>query len=355
MTGAAAQLRDLGGSTTLVFHRTGPGESADPASMLGGRLVGPGLVGWATVCAKAGKSVFVRELLSPEAAVFDGWYIRSAVKVEVEQHQHGCVTYASDGHWLHGCAEIDEMPLEGGSHAAAQRAYADIFAVLASSETPHLLRLWNYLADITALADGEERYRQFNAGRQQAFADAQQSAFEGAPAACALGHRGGPLRVYFLAGRQPPMVIENPRQVSAYRYPADYGPRSPTFSRAAVVALGGGSTALFISGTASIVGHLSMHLGDVRRQTEETLTNIAVLCIEATLRSGLDFALCDLICTVYLRRGADLRAVREVFEARVGVGSVAARRAIYIEADICRADLLVEIEAQTFTLTKATP
>lgn len=359
MTGAAAQSCELVDSTTLVFRRTGRDEPADAFTLLGGRLVGPSPGGSAAQCAKTGTPVFVHELLSPETAVLDGWYSQSAaefkVKVEVEQRQHGCVSYASDGYWLHGCAEVDEMPLEGGIHAAAQRAYADIFAVLASSATPHLLRLWNYLADITALADGEERYHQFNAGRQQAFADAQQSAFEGAPAACALGHRGGPLRVYFLAGRQPPMVIENPRQVSAYRYPSDYGPRSPTFSRAAVVALGGGSTGLFISGTASIIGHLSTHLGDVRRQTEETLTNIAVLCEEAALRSGLDFALCDLICTVYLRRGADLPAVREVFEARVGVGSAAARQAIYVEADICRADLLVEIEAQTFTLTKATP
>ena len=404
MTGAAVLLRELVGSTTLAFYRMGGDEPAVPVSMLGGRLVGPGPDGSAAQCAKTGTPVFEQELLSPVAAVFDCWYSQSAaevdVKVEVVQHQHGCVNYASDGHWLHGWAEVDETSFEGSIHAAAQRAYADIFAVLASSATPHLLRLWNYLADITSLADGEERYRQFNAGRQQAFADAQQSAFEGAPAACALGHRGGPLRVYFLAGRQPPMVIENPRQVSAYRYPSDYGPRSPTFSRAAVVALGGGSTVLFISGTASIVGHLSMHpgdvrrqteetltnigtlcdeavlnrrgaglvagtasiighlsthLGDVRRQTEETLTNIAVLCEEAASRSGLDFALCDLICTVYLRRGADLPAVREVFEARVGVGSVAARQAIYVEADICRADLLVEIEAQTFTLTKATP
>ncbi len=359
MTGAAVLLRELVGSTTLAFYRMGGDEPAVPVSMLGGRLVGPGPDGSAAQCAKTGTPVFEQELLSPVAAVFDCWYSQSAaevdVKVEVVQHQHGCVNYASDGHWLHGWAEVDETSFEGSIHAAAQRAYADIFAVLASSATPHLLRLWNYLADITSLADGEERYRQFNAGRQQAFADAQQSAFEGAPAACALGHRGGPLRVYFLAGRQPPMVIENPRQVSAYRYPSDYGPRSPTFSRAAVVALGGGSTGLFISGTASIIGHLSTHLGDVRRQTEETLTNIAVLCEEAASRSGLDFALCDLICTFYLRRGADLPAVREVFEARVGVGSVAARQAIYIEADICRADLLVEIEAQTFTLTKATP
>lgn len=361
MIGAPAQPRESVGSTTLTFRRTGWDEPADSAAMLGGRLVGRRLAGSPAPCAKLGPPLFVDELLSPEAAVFDGWYSQGAVEagfkvqVDIQQHRYGCVNYASDGHWLHGCAEIDEVPLEGGIHAAAQRAYADIFAVLSASATPHLLRLWNYLADINALADGEERYRQFNAGRQQAFTDAQQHAFEGSPAACALGHRGGPLRVYFLAGRLPAVVIENPRQVSAYRYPAAYGPRSPTFSRAAVAALGGGNAALFISGTASIVGHLSRHPGDVRRQTEETLTNISTLCDETALRTGLNFPLCALICTVYLRHGADLPAVREVFEARVGAGSVAARRAVYLEADICRVDLLVEIEAQTFTLMKATP
>ncbi|MBC7482319.1 MAG: hypothetical protein H7337_10590 [Rhizobacter sp.] len=52
-----------------------------------------------------------------------------------------------------------------------------------------------------------------------------------------------------------------------------------------------------------------------------------------------------LSCTIYLRRADDLPVVRDAFERHVGVHSTAAREAVYLRADICRADLLVEIEA----------
>ena len=53
------------------------------------------------------------------------------------------------------------------------------------------------------------------------------------PAACALGSpAGGALIVYFLAARHAGTAIENPRQLPAYDYPAEYGAFSPTFSRA---------------------------------------------------------------------------------------------------------------------------
>ena len=283
------------------------------------------------------------ELLGPDAAVFDAWSGGAAVVAQAQ----GCVRYATDGHWLHGCATLDEAHFEGGLQAASRLAYADLFAVLAASSSPHLLRLWNHFADMNLATGGIERYRQFNAGRQQAFTDAGRSAFAGAPAACALGTSGGPLQVYFLAGPQPPLAIENPRQVSAYDYPARYGARSPTFSRAALVAVGGGRQALFISGTASIVGHETLHPGDVRRQTEESLENIAAVLGAA----AASFAIQTLTCTVYLRHAADFATVREVFERVVGAHSAAAREAIYLRADICRADLLVEIEAHGFTPT----
>jgi len=44
--------------------------------------------------------------------------------------------------------------------------------------------------------------------------------------------------------------------------------------------------------------------------------------------------------TVYLRHAGDLPAVRALVEARAG-------QAIYLHADICRAELLVEIEAHS--------
>ena len=284
-------------------------------------------------------------VLAPAGAAPDVWFEGAPTE------QYGCVRFQRDGEWLYGCAESLD---DAGMQAAAQRAYADLFHVLAESASPHLLRLWNYFPGINADGGGVERYRQFNAGRQQAFIEARRSAFEGSPAACALGTQTGPLRVYFLAGRTPPLAIENPRQVSAYRYPDAYGPRSPTFSRAALADVGGERTALFISGTASIVGHTTMHIGDVRRQTEESLTNIAAVRAVAAERAGVPFPAAALIYTVNVRRPADLVVVRDVFEQAVGARSSAALDAIYLQAEICRADLLVEIEAHGFARNAST-
>ena len=286
-------------------------------------------------------------LLAPEGAVFDAW---SSMAPPHATHQQGCVRYATDGVWLWGCAEIDEGA--GGLRDAAQRAYADVFAALATSPCCHLLRLWNFVAQINAVEDGLERYRHFNIGRQQAFLDAGRSAFDGAPAASALGAQQGPLRVFFLAGHNAPMALENPRQVSAYRYPDAYGPRPPTFSRAALVGAGAGRSALFISGTASIVGHASVHVGDVSQQTRESLATMEVLRHLATRKSNTSFLAEDLTYTVYLRHAQDLATARHVFEQAVGCDSAAAREAVYVQADVCRADLLVEIEAHGFSNTK---
>jgi chorismate lyase / 3-hydroxybenzoate synthase len=322
----------LAATVPLLFRRLWPAaaEGDRDDDVLGGRWLGEA------------RRAEHAPLLAPAGDVFDAWHGAA----RPHHHRHGCVQYATDGHWLHGCAEIDDAVL--GLAEAARRAYADLFEALAASGCPHLLRLWNYLADINGEGGGIERYREFNAGRQQAFLDANRSAFEGSPAACALGTRGGPLRIHFLAGRTPPLAIENPRQVSAYRYPDAYGLRRPTFSRAALADLGGGRSALFISGTASIVGHATLHAGDVRRQTEESLANIEAVRALASARAALPFPASELICTVYLRHAGDLGIVREVFECAVGAASSAARDAVYVQADICRADLLVEIEAHGF-------
>jgi hypothetical protein len=334
-TDLASQADASPDTAPLTFQRLALADGALPAQALGGRWVG------------ATADAIAAPLLWPPGAQLDAWFGSATTHT----HQHGCVHYVTDGDWLHGVATVDDR--EFGVHAAAQRAYADVFAVLAATPCTHLLRLWNYLADINADAQGTERYRQFNAGRQQAFIEAERSAFEGSPAACALGTHGGPLQVYFLAGRTPPIAIENPRQVSAYRYPNTYGQRAPTFSRAALADVGGGRQALFISGTASIVGHESRHLGDVRRQTEESLVNIATVRDAAAARAGHPIPASDMYYTVYVRHAADLPVIREVFERTVGADTWAAREAVYVEADICRAELLVEIEAHGFVDSRA--
>jgi chorismate lyase / 3-hydroxybenzoate synthase len=222
----------------------------------------------------------------------------------------------------------------------SEQAYARIFRLLDAQGLPHLWRVWNYLVDIHGESQGLERYRLFNLGRARAFEQAERSVEGRVPAACAIGVAAGPLSIAFLAGATPLVTIENPRQVSAFHYPADYGPRAPIFSRAALAYLPG-QEFLFVSGTASIVGHRSLHEGLVRGQTREALDNVAAVLAEAAVqsRSG-GFELDALNYRVYVRQAADLDAVRAVMEERVGHAAV-----LYVQGDICRRELLVEVEA----------
>jgi enamine deaminase RidA (YjgF/YER057c/UK114 family) len=210
-------------------------------------------------------------------------------------------------------------------------------------EFPYVLRFWNHVAHINVDSHGLERYRQFNTGRQDGFLSAGRG-IAGAvvPAASAVGCDDGPLTVYFLAGRGScPVAIENPRQVSAYHYPAVYGPRSPTFSRASVADIGG-TRVLFLSGTASIAGHVSMHVGDVIAQVRETLANIDAMITEANrMVPDARFRMDDLCFKVYIRSAPDVPLVRGELERLVGKDA----RMLFLRADICRRDLLVEIEA----------
>ena len=219
-------------------------------------------------------------------------------------------------------------------------AFSAIFEFLQQSKHSHLIRVWNYFPEINATKQEMERYRGFSKGRHEAFRRYQRKVEE-SPAACALGSHGGPLAIYFMASRTPGLQIENPRQISAYNYPEQYGPRSPTFSRA-TLAFQGASQTLFVSGTASIIGHQTVHPDSVEMQTQETLANIRAV-IDQAVASGFpppDFAR-DLLLKVYIRHAHDLDEVKDVINKEFGP----VLEMLILQADICRADLLLEIEA----------
>src|SRR5205807_5907658 len=130
------------------------------------------------------------------------------------------------------------------------------------------------------LQEGTERYGSFCAGRYESFARHGYALRTDLPAASAVGMRGRRYQAYFLASKSPGTQVENPWQVSAYDYPPQYGRRSPSFSRATVLR-DGGESLIFIAGTASIVGHETKHPGDVCKQTDETVRNIARVLDEA--------------------------------------------------------------------------
>lgn len=277
-------------------------------------------------------------------AVHEHWHVDGPLR----QGQDDGIHWRRNAELLHGVIELNEArqasQAEGGSplQTASRVLYERLFRLLREQGTPHLWRVWNYMGDINGESHGLERYRQFNLGRYEAFVRAQRETGGQVPAACAIGVAGGPLSVAFLAGTSPVVPLENPRQVSAWRYPSQYGPRAPTFSRAAL-AYPHGREALFISGTASIVGHATVHPGDVAAQCLETVRNIDCLVQEANrvARSDRPFSFTGLSHRAYVRHAGDADTVQRTLQPLLRGASL-----VCVQADICRTDLLVEIESQ---------
>ena len=277
------------------------------------------------------------------AGLGDLWQPSAAMR----SGEHDGIRYRVGEDMLYGIVDVDEAGFGPGALAlqrATEDAYRRIFALIDREDCPYVWRTWNYLARINTVEDALERYRQFNIGRHDAFVASHRLARGNVPAACALGTpgtTGGPLTVAFMAGRSKPVAIENPRQISAYEYPTIYGPRSPTFSRAVFAHLPGREL-LFISGTASIVGHQTVHLDDIEGQTRETVSNIGAVLRSANEQSTTaPYAMDELHYRAYIRNAADYPAVRAILEESIDPDVPVA----YVHADICRADLLVEIEA----------
>lgn len=235
------------------------------------------------------------------------------------------------------CIEVAEHDRD--IEAAAMTAYRDLLAQVRGSTHPYLIRIWNYLDAINAGEGDGERYRRFCLGR----AAAVDAAFnDPPPAATGIGHARdtGMLQLIALCATEPAIALENPRQMPAWCYPRDYGPVSPGFSRGALVGHGK-TTRLLASGTASIVGHRSLHVSDLRAQLREALANLASLLDAAAAQGTERFSLAaPEALRVYLREPADLAAAQEEMR-RLGIDC---DRIVYLHGDICRRELLVELE-----------
>lgn len=224
--------------------------------------------------------------------------------------------------------------------AQTEEIYRALIGAVASRGM-QIARVWNYVPDINAdCAEGLETYRAFCRGRSLAF---ERAGWKGAPpAASAVGGAAGELAVIFAATKSAPVSVENPEQVPAFEYPKEYGPRSPSFSRAMRVEAGG-KRWVFVSGTAAIKGHVSQATGDLAGQIACTLDNLRIISAECGLGPALGAGEAgERHFKIYLRKPDDLAAARALLE---GTLLLAGDRVTWLQADICRADLLIEIEA----------
>jgi enamine deaminase RidA (YjgF/YER057c/UK114 family) len=225
-------------------------------------------------------------------------------------------------------------------------AYSAIATAL-GREALHPVRFWNFLPPPSEpMGDGLDRYMVFNAGRYDAYAQWYGTALQfshSLATASAVGVASDDYVLYCLASTCPGVPVENPRQTPAWRYSRRYGPKPPCFARATIAQIDGRAR-LLIGGTASIVGEDSVHIGDVDEQVRETLQNIATLVAGARSTSAETASgpLAQLTSVrIYIRDAADAAAITSAVQQ-------ACREGVVVEAAVaavCRAELLVEIEA----------
>lgn len=297
-----------------------------------------------------------------QALAIEAWALGGA-EADVQFPYPNVVTAAYDGlRWIHvGGVSASEPPAT--TYAQASLVFQDMTRRLerTGASWSNVVRTWLYLGGITEPEAHTQRYRELNRARTDFFAEQEAAGrmtvhrgrYTFYPASTGIGTAGrglaaGCLALQTLRDDVRLQPLENPQQTPAFDYAASYSAKSPKFSRAMAVVIGDYVTT-WVSGTASIVHSESVFAGDVERQTEQAIDNIeALIGPENFARHGIPGAgakLRDLAkIRVYVKRGEDFEKCRAVCERRFGP-----LPAVYAQADVCRPELLVEIEGVAFS------
>lgn len=250
----------------------------------------------------------------------------------------GAALVRGDDGWLLQGAELMAGVLVGDGGASLEDEAFQLYRrMFAATRGLNRYRIWNYVPGINAVVAGVENYMAFNSGRYRAFTEQFGGIHaQDLSAASAVGTQGGSLAVAFVAGPDPVSHFENPLQTPSACYPERYGKKSPLFARGSRIQAADGATCWHLSGTASIRGSETIG-GDFARQLDITLENIERLLREMAVPAERQAA-----WKVFLRNPGDLEACRR----RLALAYPAeVERMMFLEADICRGDLLLEIEA----------
>lgn len=240
--------------------------------------------------------------------------------------------------------EGSEVDASAAFHPLVMEVHTAAFARLRASPHPHAVRIWNFLPGISdPIGTGVNRYMAFNVARHDAFVQlfGKTSVRAGAlPTASCVGHGGASISIHVLGTATDGCALESPRQTPAFLYSAKYGPRPPCFARATTCRFGGAAY-LLVGGTASVRGEDSIHNGSRDAQLRETLTNLRALIAVADGHAPAHGALGDILASrVYYRRESDREWLHEALPPDFSRHA----RPELVRADICRDELLLEIE-----------
>ncbi|MFI3292240.1 MAG: hypothetical protein SNI70_01840 [Rikenellaceae bacterium] len=225
-------------------------------------------------------------------------------------------------------------------------------------EVSDIFRQWNYIPKITAVdANDYQHYQAFNDSRTEFYRKGDWTK-NGYPAATGIGMDCGAVTVDLIAvkplnSKFRIIPIDNDLQLAAHVYTQEVligaegdkieGRSTPKFERAKALGSIEDGYICFISGTAAIRGEESMQCDDAATQTVQTMENVEHLISDHTCEK-YDIEISTKVREIhsaraYVKLPKDTEAIKGVVDERWPDTSV-----IYLLADVCREELLIEIE-----------
>lgn len=251
-------------------------------------------------------------------------------------YQNGLFHLIASEHYLMGAlVKPQPYPLDSSTYDV----YTELLNIAAGWQ---LCRIWNYVPHINHEGNDLENYKLFCKGRSHAFEQFHGEGFNtNLPAGTGVGISEDVYGLYFVAVKDKIVNVENPEQVSAFLYPNQYGPRSPSFARGTLATINHQPT-YYLSGTASIKGHESVGKGDIVEQFQITLDNMRLVWQQMGLdHQALNSEVYDCQFTIYLRHQSDFAIVQKMVASTLSP----AHSVLYLNTEICRSELDIEIES----------
>ncbi len=254
--------------------------------------------------------------------------------------------------WVSGLSSLNE-----DMQTSANSVFEDLSEVLEEYGFTYddIVRQWNYIGEIlkTETKDGVclQNYQVFNDIRNAYyFRNKTRSDF---PAATGIGMKTPGLVVDVFARKSDENVLSLPLRSKVQKDPFAYSEsvlvgdtsdkKPPLFERARML-YSEKQTHIFVSGTASIQNQETVAIGDVSAQTEYTIQCIEELISFENMRDNypkIDHVNRDYQrVRIYVKRRDDLETVYKICSQHFPEHVMNV-----VEADVCRDNLLVEIEA----------
>lgn len=281
------------------------------------------------------------------------------VNVEVSHHSYSNINYAK------ACVHNEEHLFVSGlqdenwnSGIKNQSEFAfDALEMVLNHEGfkfSDIVRQWNYIEGIIDHKNGDQNYQIFNDVRTKYYN--KNELVSRYPAATGIGVKEGGIiiEVHALKDHSSLQLAEiaNPLQTDAFNYSEEVlegkplegfvCKTTPKFSRAKLV-VNSKQAHVLVSGTASIHGEETIGINNIEEQTKYTIENIYELIKPELLgsfnhncvKANQSFS----SVRVYVKNQIDFEVVRNICEQSFDTENI-----VYVEADVCRDNLLVEIE-----------